>query len=296
MLTSSISKGTSTGFGRRLVRSALQRGDCVIATVRSLEADLDDEPLPEEFEKNLRRIQLDVTEGEECLKAKVDEAAAIWGRIDVLVNNAGQGLVGLSEEGGSSLYRRTFNVNVFGLIDMTTVTLPWIRESQGCIVNVGSRSAWKTELVGVGPYSASKAAVHAFTETLATELAQFNVRVLLVAPGAFRTEGIHSRPFFQDRPIAAYDNVRETTAQRFASITGTQKGDPVRAMELVVDIVRGEGTAEHKPWPSHLILGDDAIADVKAKSSKLMATLEKWESTGRAVSFDSSPVKSRSVS
>ncbi|KAJ2916167.1 hypothetical protein MD484_g4232, partial [Candolleomyces efflorescens] len=227
--------GTSTGFGRRLVRSALLRGDRVIATVRSLSApDLDDDPVPSYLEDNLRRIELDVTEGEDSLKVKVDAAAAIWGRIDVLVNNAGQGLVGLSEEGGSTLFRKAFDVNVFGLVDMTTVSLPHLRESQGCIVNIGSRSAWKTEILGVGPYSASKAAVHALSETLATEVAPFNVRVLLVAPGAFRTEGIHSKPFFEERPISAYDSVRRATAQRFSSISGTQKGDPPTTGEALL--------------------------------------------------------------
>ncbi|KAG2004818.1 hypothetical protein CC2G_003335 [Coprinopsis cinerea AmutBmut pab1-1] len=139
--------GTSTGFGRRLVTSALRRGDLVIATVRSV----DDMDTPEVTDPslldNLRRIELDVTEGEDALRAKVEAAASIWGRIDVLVNNAGQGLVGLSEEGGSTLFRRTFDVNVFGLVDMTTVTLPYLRASKGCVVNIGSRSAWKTEIV-----------------------------------------------------------------------------------------------------------------------------------------------------
>lgn len=137
----------------------------------------------------------------------------------------------------------------------------------------------------------------ALSETLATEVAPFNVRVLLVAPGAFRTEGIHSKPFFEERPISAYDSVRRVTAQRFSSIPGTQKGDPVRAMEVLVDIVKGEGAAENKPWPSHLILGDDAIADVKQKSNRLMATVDEWEGVGRAVSFDSpyqEPVPSKS--
>ncbi|EAU86656.2 short-chain dehydrogenase/reductase SDR [Coprinopsis cinerea okayama7 len=234
---------------------------------------------------NLRRIELDVTEGEDALRAKVEAAASIWGRIDVLVNNAGQGLVGLSEEGGSTLFRRTFDVNVFGLVDMTTVTLPYLRASKGCVVNIGSRSAWKTEIVGVGPYSASKAAVHALSETLAVELAPFGVRVMLVAPGAFRTEGIHAKPFYEDRPLAEYDETRKATAKRFASISGTQRGDPAKAMEVLVDIIRQEGVAKDKPWPRHLILGEDAINDVRAKSTSIIKELEEWEVIGKAVSF-----------
>ena len=160
-----LTLGTSSGFGRRLVRSALLRGDCVIGTVRSVK-DPNDEYIPNKYRGNLKRIELDVTEGEDVLKRKVDEAAKFWGRIDVLVNNAGQGLVGLSEEGGyaydslpngvasaelstgrSKLFRRTFDVNFFGMIDMTTAALPYLRESEGRIVNIGSRSAWKTDVM-----------------------------------------------------------------------------------------------------------------------------------------------------
>ena len=124
------------------------------------------------------------------------------------------------------------------------------------------------------------------TETLAVELAPFGIRVMLVAPGAFRTEGIHAKPFYEDRPLEEYDVCRKTMAQRFASISGTQKGDPQKAMDVLVDIVRQEGVAKGKSWPSHLILGEDAINDVRNKSNNLLQQIDQWEGVGKAVCYE----------
>ncbi|GLB40934.1 putative enoyl-(Acyl carrier protein) reductase [Lyophyllum shimeji] len=267
--------GTTSGFGRRLVTSALARGDRVIATARSLEKlqalGASCEP---KFRDNLRLLQLDITDGEAALKVKADNAAAIWGQIDVLVNNAGIGFPGLLEEGGSALLRKQYETNVFGLMDMTVAVLPHLRASKdAAMVVVGSRSAWKTELPGIGPYASSKAAVHSLTETLSAELAQFNIRVLLVAPGSFRTEGIYGQQYHTCNPIAANNALREQSMARFKSVPGTEKGDPDKAMEAVIDVVRGEGVAKGRPWPGYLILGEDAERDLILMEIALHRTL-----------------------
>ncbi|KAG6865431.1 hypothetical protein C0991_002669 [Blastosporella zonata] len=251
--------GTSSGFGLRLAQSALKRGDRVIATARSLEK-LQDvvSCIDPALRDNLRTLQLDVTDTEAVLKAKADEAYAIWGQIDVLVNNAGIGLPSLLEEGGK----------------------------EASILVVGSRSAWKTEIPGIGPYSASKAAIHSLTETLATEVAPFNIRVLLIAPGSFRTEGIYGQLYHTSNPIAANNALREASMSKFKSVAGTEKGDPEKAMEAVVDIVRGEGIAAGRPWPGLLILGEDAERDVRDKCNKVLKALDEWKDVTCGVNFD----------
>ncbi|KAG9220096.1 hypothetical protein CCMSSC00406_0009881 [Pleurotus cornucopiae] len=284
--------GTSSGFGRSLVRSVLDRGDRVIASARSidkLKEDLDVSDLAGHGLDALSLLQLDVTSGEQAIRRAVAEAAAIWGRIDVLVNNAGIGLPGLLEEGGSDLLRRQFETNVFGLMDVTTATLPYMRaQKSGTIVNIGSRTTWKTEFVGIGFYGSSKAAVHAISETLALEVAPFNIRVLLVAPGSFRT-GIYSQPYFTSNPLEDYDVIRAESQKRFASVPGTEKGDPDKAMEALVDTVRGEGVARENgrdgEWPGLLILGADAEQDVRVKTSKVIGVLDKWGDVARNVVF-----------
>lgn len=127
----------------------------------------------------------------------------------------------------------------------------------------------------------------ALTETLAAELAPLNIRVLLVEPGAFRTEGIYGNQYFMDNQIPDYDSLRALSKKRFASVPGTEKGDPDKAMEAIVDVVRGEGVAKGRAWPGYLVLGEDAEADVRAKCAKVLGVLDEWQDVARGVSFGS---------
>ncbi|KAF8201220.1 hypothetical protein K438DRAFT_640943 [Mycena galopus ATCC 62051] len=274
--------GTSSGFGNCLVTSVLARGDRVIATARSLDSinHLQGNP-------NVRVLQLDVTAGVAAITAIVAEAATVWGRLDVVVNNAGAGYLGLLEEGGSNLLRKQFEVNFFGVMDVCAASLPHLRaQKSGTIAVIGSRSAWKPEIPGLGAYASSKAAVHALAETLTVEVAPFGVRVLLVEPGAFRTN-ISDQPYLAQNGIADYDEVRTASAARFGSLLGTEKGDPAKAMEAVVDVVRGENWARGLPWPGRLVLGEDAERDVRAKCKRVLDNLDDVQVRLGSVSFES---------
>lgn len=274
--------GTSSGFGRRLVSIVLERGDCVVATARSLQKIQDFPQSP-----NLRLLELDVASGTTVIKEQVDEAAKVWGRIDVLVNNAGVGLLGILEECGVDKMLEQFRPNVFGVLDVTNAALPYMRERKsGTVVIIGSRSAWRPEITGLGPYASSKAAVQVMGETLAFELAPFNIRVLIVEPGAFRTENIYSNKFDSwTNPIPDYDEARAGALARHEAIPGTQPGDPMKAMRFVVDVVRGEGVAAGREWPSYLVLGEDAERDVRKKCMMMLKHLDEWQDVIRDVNI-----------
>jgi len=279
--------GTSQGLGRRLVRSALARGDHVIATLRTVEKAPD---LVEEAENKpdkLRVMQLDVTSGTQTIRAVVNQAVAVWGHIDVLVNNAGYGFPCMIEEGGMEWLRLQFETNFFGVADVTIAVLPYMRKRRaGTIVNMGSRSAWRTEVPFLGPYAASKAAVRAYTETLASEVSQFNIRVLLAEPGGFLTEGSYRYPELKENLIPDYDRMRNAASARIIDIRERIKGDPDKAMEALVDVVRGEGVAAGRPWPGLLVLGEDGEADIRRKISKITSVLDEWSDVSSGVSFD----------
>ncbi|KAK7039573.1 putative oxidoreductase YusZ [Favolaschia claudopus] len=276
--------GASSGFGRSLVDSVLARGDRVIATSRTLEpiAHLDG------TNDRLRLLQLDVTAGIDGLRSIIKEAVSFWGRIDVLVNNGGSCYLGILEQGGSDLLRKQYEVNVFGLVDVTNACLPYLRaQHEGTIVIIGSRSAWTCETIAT-IYGSSKAAVHAIAETWTVELAQFNIRVLLVEPSAFRTRAVRTPDNYNlSNPITAYDTMREVNLQWYAGWDGKQVGDPDKAMEAVVDVVRGEGAANGKPWPRYLALGKDADRDIRAKCNIMTDHLDEWSEVVKRVDFDS---------
>ncbi|KAJ7220571.1 hypothetical protein GGX14DRAFT_675225 [Mycena pura] len=272
---------TSSGLGSTLVKSVLARGDRVIATAHTLDS-------IKHFEgtEGVAIRQLDVTAGAAAISATVAEAAGIWGRLDVVVNNAGVGYAGLLEESGSDLLRKAMAVNFFGVMDVVAASLTHMRaQRSGTLVIVGSRSAWRPEVPGLGGYAASKAAVHALAETLTVEVAPFGVRVLLVEPGVFPTK-ISRYPVSTDNPIADYDAMRAAGIARFKSWTGTEPSDPGKAMEAVVDVVRGEGVAAGRPWPGRLALGEDCENDIRAKAKRVLDGLDAWSDVARAVKAD----------
>ena len=112
------------------------------------------------------------------------------------------------------------------------------------------------------------------------------MRVLIVAPGSFRTEGVHAYPPTITTRIAAYEDARNAGLARFAGIAGKERGDPARAMELLVDVVKGEGRAAGREWPLWLVLGRDAYTDVRAKTRQLLATMDAWEDVATDLEFD----------
>ncbi|CCL99482.1 uncharacterized protein FIBRA_01500 [Fibroporia radiculosa] len=297
--------GTSSGFGKRLVASVLARGDYVIATVRSLEKF----SLPSGDRSRLRIIALDVTDSFDTIQRAVHAAVEFWGRIDVLVNNAGYGLKSLLEEGGATAAMTQFQTNVFGVINVTNAVLPHMRARRtGTVVMMGSRSVWKADTpVSIpaalardkgrdaerrvhhqiaGYYVASKAAIHALGETYATELAQHNVRVTICAPGAFRTENVHAVPYTQHTHIPEYDALRTAAVERFADVGKHARGDPAKAMEVLVDAVRGERSARGKQLPLYLMLGNVTYEHVRAHQARVEREMAEWEDVARDLDFD----------
>ncbi|KZT32237.1 NAD(P)-binding protein [Sistotremastrum suecicum HHB10207 ss-3] len=301
--------GTSSGFGLHLVQTALSRGDKVIATARpsslpkltsaltSFDFSKSTNPEVKVNQENCVALGLDVTSDLESIKQVAEEAIKVWGRVDVVVNNAGFGTVGTHEESGVAGLLNQFQTNFFGPVNVTNAFLPHMRSRQsGTIVNIGSRSGWRTNIPLTGLYGSSKAALHAFTETLTTEVKSFNIRVLLVEPGAFRTSAIrtsntHPRPAdstsnhaLADSMLApgsfsidAYQPLHERVIQFMHSTVGKEEGDPVKGAGVIVDVVRGEGVAEGKEWPEWLFLGEDCISDVRAKIGRILKTIEQWE-------------------
>ncbi|KAJ3561501.1 hypothetical protein NP233_g10157 [Leucocoprinus birnbaumii] len=305
--------GTSSGFGYRIALYALLRGDNVLATARSLPKlqKLVDEvaSLHDPTAKDrLRVFRLDLGDSAEVMKEVVDEAAKVWGRIDVLVNNAGMsssllywklvmliqfslnagwGWPGLIEEAGLPTIQKIMDDNVMGPVKLTFAITPYMRaQKSGTIVTFGSRSAWRAELPGIGSYAMVKAAIHAFSENLSVELAPFNIRTLLVEPGSFRTEGIYSHGWNTNNEIPEYEPLRTKARAIHASIPGNERGDPNKAANAIIDVVRGEGVAKGREWPNYLVLGSDAELAIRNKCNVMFNVLDKWGDVTRGVSFD----------
>ncbi|KAJ7882629.1 hypothetical protein B0H14DRAFT_2339907, partial [Mycena olivaceomarginata] len=213
-----------------------------------------------------------------------------WGRIDVLVNNAGYGAKGVLEEAGCVICV----TNVFGALDMTTAVLPYMRkEKSGTIVMLGSRTSWRPENT-VCPSAAalrlllasSKAALRVFSETLASEVAVFSIRVLIIEPAAFRTGALISNPMYTGNPLPAYDAMRAAAIDRYKWTQENVTGDPAKAMEAVVDVVRGEGKAAGRPWSLYLVLGDVGVSGVTEKCDTIKNVVERWRDVSTGLDFD----------
>ncbi|KAA1472754.1 NAD-P-binding protein [Dentipellis sp. KUC8613] len=283
--------GAGAGLGASLASAVLARGDKVIITGRpgskeKMQEMVDALPDNERDENRIRLLELDVTDTTENISSIVKTAVDFWGRIDVLVNNAGIVVPGITEEQGVRGWERQFRTNVFGVINVTNAVLPYMRAKRdGTVVILGSRSAWKNDFP-VSPYSASKAAIHSYADTLSAEVGIFNIRVLNLAPAAFRTSG-----FDPPKPIVDHIDDYDPIRLKMAAIVKERRerstfGDPRKGMEIVVDVVRGEGRAAGREWPSLLFLGGDALADIREKMHRWEHDLDAWSDVAQDVTED----------
>ena len=267
--------GSSTGFGRELVEEALAQGDRVVATARKPET-LED--LTRQYPQTAKAIRLDVTKPGEAVAA-VEEAVAAFGRIDVLVNNAGYGLIGALEEVSDEDLRRQFETNVFGVVNVLRAALPVLRKQRsGHILNLSSVGGF-VSFPATSPYAATKFAVEAFSEALSQELAHLNIKVTIIEPGAFRTDFNGRSLVPPSQPLADYP-VTPQFLNWIQEMDGKQPGDPRKAARAMIKVVAAE-----KP-PVRLPLGEDAITLIEAKLEAVKQELAEWRQTGVETAFD----------
>ncbi len=266
--------GCSAGFGREIALAALAAGDRVLATARRPETLAD---LQERGGDRVRTAALDVTD-EGQVAAAVKTALAAFGRIDVVVNNAGNGSVGAVEELTMGELRGLLDVMFFGAVAVTKAVLPHLRaQGSGTVVQISSMGG-QLSMPGFGAYCAAKYALEGISGALAAEVAPFGVRVLIVEPGAFRTEFGGGR-MHRSRTIDAYAVSTSGTREAVESMDGTQPGDPAKAAAA---IVRAVGSADA---PLHLALGADAVEAIRAQHEALAADLAAWEDVSRATAL-----------
>ncbi|HEV7816941.1 MAG TPA: oxidoreductase [Janthinobacterium sp.] len=267
--------GCSTGFGRELARHTLSLGYPTVITARNTQQ-------IEEFkaghEDLALLLELDVTKPEQ-IAAATAAALAKFGRIDVLVNNAGIGYFGSMEESDLDEVRRMFEINVWGLVQMTRAVLPGMRQRRsGSIVNVSSMGGL-AGFAATGFYHGTKFAVEGMSESLALEVAPLGIDVLLVEPGPFRTDWAGRSANEAPQGIADYDQTVKLRIDTIRGYSGKQPGDPKRAAAAIVKAVE----AEHPP--RRLLLGKVALAGARAKVESLRQNIEQWAGVTEGADF-----------
>jgi len=267
--------GCSTGFGRELARATLDRGYRVVVTARK-PAEIAD--LAVGHEARALILQLDVTKPEE-IAAAVAAAQARFGRIDVLVNNAGIGYFGAVEESDDDEVRRMFEINFWGLANMTRAVLPGMRARRsGHIVNISSMGGVRGA-PGVGYYNATKFGLEGLSEALAEEAAPLGIKVLIVEPSGFRTDWAGRSANETKHPIADYDSTAGARQRQIRGYSGKQPGDPARAAAAIVEAVEAPNA------PLRLMLGKAALAAGRAKVESLKRDFESWAEVSEAADF-----------
>ena len=267
--------GCSTGFGRELAKLVLARGWRAVVTARN-PAQLTD--IAEGHAERALVLPLDVTEPAQIADA-VAEAKRRFGRIDVLVNNAGYGYLAAIEEGEDDAVRAMFETNVFGLIDMTKAVLPVMRgQRSGLIVNVSSIGGL-TSFAATGYYHGTKYAVEGISESLAAEVKPLGIDVLIVEPGPFRTNWAGPSIKQSATRIDAYAGTAGERRKQTEARSGHQAGDPVRAAQAIIDAALSENP------PLRLLLGKMALDLARRKLDAMRNDFDAWEATTLGADF-----------
>jgi NAD(P)-dependent dehydrogenase (short-subunit alcohol dehydrogenase family) len=262
-----LSTGCSTGFGRKLAEAVLKKGDSLLATAREPEQLHE---LIEPYPETAKAVRLDVTSSQDS-QAAVDTAIATFGRIDVLVNNAGHGLIAALEEVSDVEMHQFFETNFFGALRLMRSVLPVMRQQgSGHIVNMSSTAG----LVGFGGsslYCGAKFALEGTSEALAKEVESFGVKVTLIEPGAFRTDFNGRSLAAAEQSMDAYATVSSASLQWFKEMDGHQPGDPAKAAQAIIQVV------ESSRPPMRLALGTDAMSLIQEKLKWVKTDLDAWQ-------------------
>jgi NAD(P)-dependent dehydrogenase (short-subunit alcohol dehydrogenase family) len=265
--------GTSKGLGLQLTKLLLSLGHKVVATSRDIV------PLKEQIginSENFYPVALDITSDQD-VKEKIESAIAHFGRIDVVVNNAGYSLVGSMEEMTDQEFRSTMDVNLFGTVNVIRHAIPYLRkQGYGHIINISSNAGY-LGFANAASYNAAKFGIIGISEALAQEVYSFGIKVTVIAPGQFRTEFMNSIQYVKNR-IDGYgiDEAEKT----WSEYSGKQQGDPEKLVKILVQI------SEMNNPPLHLLLGSDTYELVLEKRKQEQAEFEQWKDITLSTNFD----------
>jgi len=261
--------GCSTGFGRELATLVLKLGYKAGIASRDIKDVMD---IIKDYPQTALPVTLDVTNAEE-IKSAVQQVEQRFGRIDVLVNNAGIGYFGAIEESEEEEVRRMFEINFFGLANVTKAVLPGMRKRRkGHIVNIASIGGL-VAFPAVGFYNATKFAVVGYSEALAKETEHLGIKVIIIAPSGFRTDWAGRSSKNSNVVIDDYASTAGSNKSNIRGYSGKQPGDPKRAAEAIVNVV------ESADPPLRLLLGAGALRGARNKLEQLKKDFDTWEET-----------------
>lgn len=265
--------GISGGIGKALADAVMERGDFLIGTFRN------EWQVAEFNERNVQKayaVLLDITRKND-IEQQVKHIMAMFGRIDVLVNNAGMGFAGAIEETCIQEVKDVFEVNFFGTLQMTQAVLPYMRkEKSGHIVQISSHGGIKA-FAGFGIYNASKFALEGFSEAMALEVAPLGIKVSIVEPGPFRTNFAGTALTFAKNVIDEYAETAGQFRAKLKSADGHQEGDPVKASHAIINLVNAENPSLRLP------LGKTALNSIRMKLNSVHDDLERNKDIAESV-------------
>jgi NAD(P)-dependent dehydrogenase (short-subunit alcohol dehydrogenase family) len=267
--------GCSTGLGRALASRVLEHGHRVVATAREPSQLKDIVAL---YPNASLALRLDVSDSDQVAGA-VGQAERAFGRVDVLVNNAGYGYLAAVEEGEEEEVRAMFETNFFGVVALIKRVLPGMRlRRRGHIVNISSVGGLIGN-PGSGYYNATKFAVEGLSEALSKEVEPLGIHVTVIEPGPFRTDWAGRSLKQIHNPIEAYATTAGARRAEISGRSGKQPGDPVRAADAIIKVVEAPAP------PLNLVLGKDGVERVREKLAKLTSTIDQWEALTLATDF-----------
>ena len=267
--------GASKGMGLEITKAVLNNGDRVIATSRNADTLLEN---IDGHKDNILPMALDIT-NETAVEDVISKGIELFGRIDVVVNNAGYNLLGNIEELSDTEFRQIMNVNVFAMAHIIRKVLPYLRrQGSGHIINTSSMMGYRS-YPGNGSYSASKFAVIGLSEALAQEVAPFGIKVTILAPGTFRTNFMSEDSLnVAKNKISAYDLDKQV--ELFTGFDGKQLGDPKKLAEVVLKI------PEMQNPPLHLPLGSDSYHEIQETFNNGVKETKKWKALSLSTDFN----------